>query len=433
MYHRDLLDPPLSLQTENAMKLPQPISRISLRIFSPFVLIVFLHVPAVAAPQLTFNPTGLRFGEVVVGSAETLSATMTNSGSTSITVSTMTVEAPFIVKLSLPLTLTAGQSVSFTVTFSPTALGLNSGSLTFNGNAGYLALRGSGISQNSLTANPPSVAFGNVGTGSTGTIPVTLTNSGKASVTISQQTISGSGFAVTGLSLPLTLAAGNRFTFSVTFSPASTGSIHGSFEGLSSKSGALVGIPLSGTGTAPGQLTISPASVNFGNVTVGENSTQSGALSATGASVTVSSASSSNSQFVVNGISFPATIAAGGSLPFSVTFTPQSSGTDSATLSFASNAANSPPPESLAGTGIAQQYSVNLSWDPSTSKVNGYNVYRGGKSGGPYGKLNSSLDSTTSYTDSSVAASQTYYYVTTAVNSSGQESAYSNQVEVVIP
>jgi fibronectin type 3 domain-containing protein len=65
--------------------------------------------------------------------------------------------------------------------------------------------------------------------------------------------------------------------------------------------------------------------------------------------------------------------------------------------------------------------------------VSGYNFYRGSKSGGPYTKLNSSLTSGTSYIDGSVAASTTYYYVTTAVNSSGQESSYSNQVQVAIP
>jgi fibronectin type 3 domain-containing protein len=79
------------------------------------------------------------------------------------------------------------------------------------------------------------------------------------------------------------------------------------------------------------------------------------------------------------------------------------------------------------------QHSVSLSWNPSTSQVTGYNVYRSSAAGGPFGKVNSTLDSATAYTDGSVASTHTYYYVTTAVNSSGQESAYSNQVQVVVP
>ena len=47
------------------------------------------------------------------------------------------------------------------------------------------------------------------------------------------------------------------------------------------------------------------------------------------------------------------------------------------------------------------------------------NIYRGNSSGGPYTKINSALDATAAYTDNSVLAGQTYYYVTTAVDTSG--------------
>jgi uncharacterized repeat protein (TIGR03803 family) len=77
---------------------------------------------------------------------------------------------------------------------------------------------------------------------------------------------------------------------------------------------------------------------------------------------------------------------------------------------------------------------VNLSWNPSTSQnIVGYNVYRGTSPNGPYTKLNSSLDPNTEYTDSAVQAGHSYYYVTTAVNSQGDESEYSNQCEATIP
>jgi len=63
----------------------------------------------------------------------------------------------------------------------------------------------------------------------------------------------------------------------------------------------------------------------------------------------------------------------------------------------------------------------------------GYNVYRGGVSGGAYSQINSALETTAAYTDTTVVAGQTYYYVTTAVDGSGVESAYSNASESVIP
>jgi fibronectin type 3 domain-containing protein len=74
---------------------------------------------------------------------------------------------------------------------------------------------------------------------------------------------------------------------------------------------------------------------------------------------------------------------------------------------------------------------VDLTWTASTD-VAGYNIYRGTVSGGPYTMINSSLDSTTNYSDSTVV-SGTYYYVATAVNSESQESAYSTQVTAIIP
>jgi len=78
-------------------------------------------------------------------------------------------------------------------------------------------------------------------------------------------------------------------------------------------------------------------------------------------------------------------------------------------------------------------HTVLLRWQSSTSTVSGYNIYRGISSGGPYEKLNTSPVAADSYTDSSLAVSTTYYYVTTAVNASGVESTYSNQAVVNIP
>jgi hypothetical protein len=193
-------------------------------------------------------------------------------------------------------------------------------------------------------------------------------------------------------------------------------------------------VTLSGTGTiAAGQLSVSPAPLNFGNVTVGSTGSQPITLSASGASVTVSSDASSSSQYVLNGASFPFTIPAGQSVQYNVSFTPSASGTVAASITFTSNAATSKTIESLTGIGTVQQYSVNLSWNASMG-VAGYNVYRSTSSSGTYSRINPTTDPNTAYTDSSVASGQTYYYEATAVNSSGQESARSTPpVQASIP
>ena len=85
-------------------------------------------------------------------------------------------------------------------------------------------------------------------------------------------------------------------------------------------------------------------------------------------------------------------------------------------------------------TGATIFHSVSLSWTASTSpNVTGYNVYRGAASSGPFTKLTSNLVAALNYTDTAVQAGQTYYYVTTAVDNSNNESAYSTPAQAVIP
>src|SRR6266403_92561 len=80
-----------------------------------------------------------------------------------------------------------------------------------------------------------------------------------------------------------------------------------------------------------------------------------------------------------------------------------------------------------------QAHSAALSWTASTSTVSSYNVYRGTVNGGPYTLINLSLVTGPSYTDATVQSGVTYYYVTTAVDSSGVQSVDSNQVIATIP
>jgi hypothetical protein len=186
--------------------------------------------------------------------------------------------------------------------------------------------------------------------------------------------------------------------------------------------------------TTAGALAVSPSTLNFGNVAIGQSSTLTGTLSATNADVTISSAAWSGSGYSLSGITFPVTIPAGKNANYTVTFEPPSAGSSQGSISFASNASDPSLTQSFSGDGTqAGQHSVALSWNASTSTVAGYNVYRGTQFGGPYSKLNSSLIAGTSYSDSSVQSATTYYYVSTAVNSSSVESGYSNQATAVIP
>jgi hypothetical protein len=224
-------------------------------------------------------------------------------------------------------------------------------------------------------------------------------------------------------------------TFTATFAPTATGSASGTLAIISDATNSPLNIGMTGNGTAPGQLSVNPTTINFGNVTVGSSSAQNGTLNATGASVTVTGASSDSSEFVLSGITFPKTIAAGASANFTVTFTPNATGAASGNLTFISNASNSPTVEALTGNGQAPpQHSVDLSWNASpTQDVVGYNIYRRTSSGSYSTPLNGSLNTNLTYTDNTVTAGKTYFYVTRAVDSNGVESTNSNEVQANIP
>jgi hypothetical protein len=86
------------------------------------------------------------------------------------------------------------------------------------------------------------------------------------------------------------------------------------------------------------------------------------------------------------------------------------------------------------GCSTTVTHSVYVTWTASASpNIAGYNVYRSTTNGGPYTQLNSGLVTTTYYTDNAVASGQTYYYVTTAVNTSNAQSAYSTQTQATVP
>jgi hypothetical protein len=81
----------------------------------------------------------------------------------------------------------------------------------------------------------------------------------------------------------------------------------------------------------------------------------------------------------------------------------------------------------------ASGHSVLLNWAASSTSGVNYNVYRSTTSGGPYTKLTAVTPvAGLGYIDSTVFSGQTYYYVVTAVNSSG-ESGYSSESTASVP
>ena len=389
---------------------------------------------------LSASPTSLSFGNVNAGSSSTKSVTLTNTGNASVTISQITVGAKDVSQtgVTTPVTLTPGQTQTMNVKFSPTAAETVTGNVTVTNSQGgstVISVSGTGL-QAGITLTPSSAAFGNVVVGATNSQTIQISNPGNTTLTITQANVTGAGFGTTGLSLPLSVNAGQSSTFNAQFAPSATGAVTGSISLISNAPGSPTLVSLTGTGIAATEtLSFSSTSISFGNVNTGSSSTQTETITNTGnSSVKITQISVSGTGYSLSGATTPVTLSPAQKLIFSIIFTPSAAGSVNGSVIVTSNATGSPTTITLSGTGVqATPHSVALSWTASTSTVSGYNVYRSTTSGSGYAKLNGSLVANVNYTDSTVSNGTTYYYVTTAVDSSGNESAYSNEASAVIP
>jgi hypothetical protein len=169
--------------------------------------------------------------------------------------------------------------------------------------------------------------------------PVLNTSSGAKDGNISENR-TGITYPITGLTIP----DGNEFW--IKWSDAD---ISGFDDGLAIDD---FGIDL----TAPSvTFSITPASLNFSSVGIGNSSTLPVTVENMGSSdnLEITGAVSSNSVFTFLPNTFPVTIPPGNSQVFNVTFTPTSEGPENGTIDFTHNAPGSPTSLSLSGTGQA--------------------------------------------------------------------------------
>ncbi|HYL62883.1 MAG TPA: choice-of-anchor D domain-containing protein [Candidatus Methylomirabilis sp.] len=416
-------------------------------------------------PAATTTDNGSIFGVIVKNGTGSVT-----SNAVTLTVSAAPV-APTITTQPASQTVTAGQTATFTVVANGTAplsyqwqkdgtniAGATAASYTTpatattdSGSTFDVVVTNSVSSVTSATAtltvnaapapavqvSSSSINFGNGVVGTTTSQVLTIKNTGTATLSITQINETGAAFSTSGYSLPMSINAGQQTTITVAFLPTTVGSASGNLSLVSNAPTSPTAISLSGTGIAATlTLTVSPTSLSFGNVTTNTISAPQvvTVTNAGNANVTISQITLTGAGYSMTGGSAPVTLSPTQNITLSITFGPTTAGVSSGSISLVSNATGSPATVSLTGTGVAPvQHSVVLTWNASTSTVSGYNVYRSTVSGGPYTKINSALLTVLTYTDSTVQSGTTYYYVATAVDSSGNESVNSNEVSATIP
>ncbi|MFB3920470.1 MAG: beta strand repeat-containing protein [Terriglobia bacterium] len=315
-------------------------------------------------------PGTLAFGSQRVGTTSAVKAvTLTNSGTGALDITSIVTTTDYNVDgtSTCGATVAAGANCVVNVTFSPTVLGVNSGTLTITDDAAgsprVVTLSGTGVVGVDLA--PPGLTFADTLVGvDSATQTVTLTNNGNAVVTISSVSLASADFSQTNDCpvSPATLPAGGFCTLTVKARPTATGSRLGeiSISDDAPTPGSTQSVSLSVNGIAPA-ATVLPLSLTFASRLVGTTSAgQSFTLQNTGTADLHISSIVGSGDFALTSAApcgaFPVTMVPGApACTITVTFTPTASGTrlGAVTITDDSGAATHVDTVSLDGTGVA--------------------------------------------------------------------------------
>lgn len=310
---------------------------------------------ALSTDNLTSSPTSNAFADTVVGQTSASSATFTikNNGGTA--TSALTVQSSgsspgdFVkgADTCSGMTVAAGATCSVTVSFKPTSAGDKSASFTVASgtNAVNIPVTGKGIADAKLVVVPSLQDFGTVAsTQSSSTVTFTVSNIGGVASGAITQTLGGADagqFSVVSSSCSgATVAPGMSCVVGVKFSPTGTGGARAATLTFAATPGQSAVATLLGTAQSVPGITPNPSSLTFANTTVGQTSaTQTVVITNTGGSptgaLTTSLSGTNPDQYTIvagsNGCQ-GAVLAANGTCNIVVSFTPNSGGAKSASL-----------------------------------------------------------------------------------------------------
>ena len=358
----------------------------------------FSFLCLILSPAIHVDPSAVDFGSAPFGSTVTRSLSVSyvsgrvifdgvcscncsNPASTSVTI-TIDSSSPEVFTVSpSSFSLADNESRTVQVTFhskasegegtftatliaEPTAAGAPTRTVSLVGVAYQL--------QPNININPTSFEFGNQPVNSEAGQTLTISNEGDAMLEDGTLSLSA---PFSASSTSFSIAPGASKSFTIKFKPTSRGPVLGNLTVASNDpdSPSLL-IGLSGTGVAP-YLSVSPASLDFGTIPVGESVTRTLTISnqnnSNSATLTLSSFQTTNAQFSFSGPE-STSLAPGTSTTVQVTLTPASSGTKGGNLTFQSN-----DPYHASNTVALTGTAVSPSIDPSTLNLSFGNVHLG--------------------------------------------------------
>ena len=214
---------------------------------------VVFELSSVIGPDVKLSPTSLIFGSQTLDTtSKPKTVVVTNIGSATLNISSITASANFAISSNTcGATLAVGASCKVKVTFTPSQLGVLTGTLTLADNAvdspQNVQLSGTGVLPVALT--PSSFTYPKQKVGTTGK-PKKFTLTNNQPVTLTGIAISTTGdFAVSSTTCGATLASKQKCAINVTFTPTKTGTRTGQLSVSDSAPNSPQTATLTGTGT----------------------------------------------------------------------------------------------------------------------------------------------------------------------------------------
>ena len=228
-----------------------------------FLFLAFTGIAASATHaqgHLTSNPTAANFGNVEIGSSKTIQVIIKNTGSTTAVVTRENLNGDMytVSGIKPPMSIAPGAKVVMSIKFEPSKAGPEPGSVIIGSGKGFFptallvySLSGTGVAAATLDATPINVSFGSVLVGTSISKSVQLENYGTKGAIIASASVSGAGFSTTGLTTPMTLAAGGTKSFTLKFTPTGTGTDSGTITLKTTFGSKGLTLNMSGTGIKP--------------------------------------------------------------------------------------------------------------------------------------------------------------------------------------
>ncbi|MBI3194602.1 MAG: choice-of-anchor D domain-containing protein [Ignavibacteriae bacterium] len=292
-------------------------------------------------PVFSVSPTSLSYGSVNINSTKRDSITVTNLGPSTMSISSVSSTSNQFLVTPLNGTIASLATKKFYITFFPTSGGMKTAKIIFTSNAisgqDTITVDGLGAAPQ-FAVDSVTSAFGSVRLGQNRRDTLTVTNTGTATLTITNVLSNSGTFVVAPTSA--TLAASASQSFIVTFSPTVTGPASATISFYSNASGSPHTVSATGNGVSSG-FNSSPSALAFGKILLNQSKTDSITVANFGeATLYISTVTSSDAQFTIEPTS--GSIAPTESQLFTVTFTATSIGSTTAALVFTHDATTSP-------------------------------------------------------------------------------------------